>query len=185
VNQQTNPSVEPELWRLAALHAACAAPLVVLAVWFGLVDSPALDEGRCSSCGVEGYVIAAHLAAAVWLAAVVAYAAAARRGERAPGPVTVRALAAVGVFVAACLAWPALFKVPGAVTLVASLLLFPVAAILWIVEAVRLWRRPPRTAADAAGHLTLVLAEAWVSLVVLLPAVFAWVWLDRVDWLVF
>ena len=67
----------------------------------------------------------------------------------------------------------------------ASLLLFPVAAILWIVEAVRLWRRPPQTAADAAGHLTLVLAEAWVSLVVLLPAVFAWVWLDRVDWIVF
>ena len=34
-------------------------------------------------------------------------------------------------------------------------------------------------------HMTFVLAQAWVSLVVLLPAVFAWVWLDRVDWIVF
>ena len=93
---------------LLLLHAACAAPLLALAVWFGLVDSPAFDEGRCSSCGVEGYVIAAHVAAAVWLAAVVAFAAAARRDERdgirAPGPVTLRALAAVGAFMAAW--WP-------------------------------------------------------------------------------
>ena len=174
---------------LLLLHAACAAPLLALAVWFGLVDSPAFDEGRCSSCGVEGYVIAAHVAAAVWLAAVVAFAAAARRHERegirTPGRVTLRALAAAGAAMAAFLAWPVLFNVPAAVALVASLLLIPVAAIFWIVEAATLWRRPPRTATDTARHLTFVLAQAWVSLVVLLPAVFAWIWLDRVDWIVF
>jgi hypothetical protein len=159
--------------------------LVALAVWFGLVDSPALDEGRCSSCGVEGYVIAAHLAAAVWLAAVVAYAAAARRNERAPGPVTIRALVAVAAFTAVSLVWPALFKIPATVALEASLLLIPVACVVWIVEAARLWRRPPQVAADTEHHLTIVLAESWVCLVVLLPAIFAWVWLDRVDWLVF
>ena len=53
------------------------------------------------------------------------------------------------------------------------------------MEAARLWRRPPRSAADTDGHLTIVLAQAWVCLVVLLPAIYAWVWLDRVDWLVF
>ena len=189
MNPGTNSIVEPDISVLGVLHVACAAPLVVLAIWFGLIDSPALDEGRCSSCGVEGYVVAAHLVAAVWLGAVVAYAAAARRGIRegirAPGPVTVRALAAVAVFTAVSLAWPALFKIPAVVALVASLLLIPVAGIAWIVEAARLWRRPPQVAADTDGHLTILLAQAWVCLVVLLPAIYAWVWLDRVDWLVF
>jgi hypothetical protein len=174
---------------LLLLHLASAAPLVALAVWFGLVDSPALDEGRCSSCGVEGYVIAAHVAAAAWLAAVVASTAVVRRrgreGVPAPGPVTVRALAAIGAFTAACLVWHQLFTPPAAVALVVSLVLFPAVAIWWIVEAARLWRRPPPTAFDTDRRLTFALAQAWVSLVVLLPAVFAWIWLDRVDWLVF
>jgi hypothetical protein len=165
------------------LHLACAAPLIALALWFGVVDSPGIGEGRC--CGVEGYVIAAHVVAAVWLAVVVAWTAAARAAQPAPGPVTIRALAAVGVFTAACLLWPALFRVPGAVALVASLLLLPVASIAWTVQGALLWRRPPRTAADTKRRATFALAQAWVSLVLLLPAVFAWVWLDRVDWIVF
>jgi hypothetical protein len=170
---------------LLLLHLAAAAPLVALAAWFGLVDSPAFDEGRCSSCGVEGYVIAAHVAAAVWLAAVVACVAALRRDARAPGPITIRVLAAAGAFMVACLVWPDLFKAPATVALLTSLLLIPLAALFWTVEAVRLWRHPPQAAAGTDRHLTFALAQAWVSLLVLLPAVFAWVWVDRVDWIVF
>jgi len=47
-----------------------------------------------------------------------------------------------------------------------------------------LCRHPP-TDADTGRHPTFALAQAWVSLVVLLPALFAWTWLDRVDWIVF
>jgi hypothetical protein len=171
--------------QLLLLHLACAAPLVALAVWFGAVDSPALAEGRCSSCGVEGYVVAAHVVAAFWLAAVVARVAAARRGESAPGPVTIRGLAAVGAFIAVCLLWPALFEAPATVALIASLLLIPVAVVAWLGEAAWLWRKPPASAPDTQRHATFALAQAWVSLVLLLPAAFAWVWLDRVDWIVF
>src|ERR687895_442942 len=86
---------------LGAFDLACAVPLVALAVWFGLIDRLPFGEGRCSSCGVEGYVIGAHVAAAAWLGAVIACAAAARRqfreGIRVPSRATVVALAAVTV----------------------------------------------------------------------------------------
>jgi len=189
MNTETNSTVEPEVGVLIALHVAAAAPLVALTVWFGLVDSPALGEGRCSSCGVESYVIAAHVAAAVWLGAVVAYAAAARRrareGQTGPGAFTLRALAAVGAYTAACLLWHPLFTPVAAVTLVASFVLFPAAIIWWPLEAVRLWRRPPQTPAATERRLTFALVQAWVGLVALLPAVYSWVWVDRVDWFVF
>src|SRR5437764_6129549 len=109
---------------LLALQLGCAVPLVGLAVWFGVVDRLPSGEGRCSSCGVEGYVIAAHVAAAGWLAAMVMCAAAARReareGVRAPGRVTLIALAAVALFVAACLAWHPLFTPVAVATWLAS-----------------------------------------------------------------
>jgi glucan phosphoethanolaminetransferase (alkaline phosphatase superfamily) len=175
--------------RLLLLRLACAAPLLALAAWFGLADPSGFGEGRCSSCGVEGYVIAAHLVAAVWLAGVVAYASALRRREREgvfePGPTTVKALAAAGAYAAACLLWHPLLTPLATAALVASFVLFPAFALWWIVEPARLWHKPPQTAAETDRRLTFALVEAWVALVVLLPAVFAWVWTDRVDWIVF
>ena len=50
----------PTVPALFALHAAYMVPLLALAVWFGLIDRLPFGEGRCSSCGVEGYVIAAQ-----------------------------------------------------------------------------------------------------------------------------
>jgi len=40
-----------------AMHLGCGVPLVALAVWFGLLDKLPFGEGRCSSCGLEGYVL--------------------------------------------------------------------------------------------------------------------------------
>src|SRR5215203_2143597 len=67
---------------LLALHMAMGVPLIALGVWFGAIDQLPVGEDRCASCGVEGYVIAAHVVAAVWLGAVVAATAAARRRVR-------------------------------------------------------------------------------------------------------
>jgi len=50
---------------------------------------------------------------------------------------------------------------------------------------VRWWRRPPTGPDEVRRSLTSALWLSWTSLLVLLPATFAWVWLDRVDWLVF
>jgi hypothetical protein len=172
---------------LLALHVAYAAPLVAPAAWFGLVDRLPFGEGRCASCGVEGYVIAAHVAAAAWLGAVVAVAAAARRAARegvaALGRVTVRALAAVAAFVVAALLWHPLAAPPAFAAMLASIVTFPFAVVWWPLAALLLVRRPPTTA--TAAELDRALAAAWVSLTVLLPALFAWVWADRVEWLVF
>jgi hypothetical protein len=174
---------------LLALHLGSGFPLVALAIWFGVFDRLPLGEGRCSSCGLEGYVIAAHVAAAAWLGAMVASLAAARRqvreGVRAPGRVTIGALAAVGLFVVASLAWHPLFSVPAFAAMIASIVLFPVAVIWWTLGAIAWWRRPPRTDAELRRRLRGALAAAWVSLIVLLPALLAWVWADRVEWLVF
>jgi hypothetical protein len=68
--------------------------------------------------------------------------------------------------------------------MVASLLAFPFAAVWWTIAALVLARRP-LTAAELRRRLTAALAAAWASLTLLLPALFAWVWADRVAWLVF
>jgi len=174
---------------LIAVHLAWALPLVALALWFGVVDTPAIGEGRCASCGVEGYVIAAHLVAALWLAGVVAWTAAARRrlteGIAAPGHVTLAGLGVVAVVVLASLAWHPLLNVPAFAAMIASIALFPALAVLWVVQLVLWTRRPPASEDELAKRLRGELAMAWVGLVVLLPAMFGWVWADRVDWLVF
>jgi hypothetical protein len=179
----------PSARSLIALHLACGLPIVALALWFSLIDRLPFGEGRCSSCGVEGYVIAAHVVAAAWLGAVVAYATAARRqareGTRAPGRVTTGALAFVALFVLASLFWHRLFSVPAFVATIASIVLLPAAGIWWLIGAVAWSRRPPRTDGELDRRLGGELVAAWVSLTLLLPAVFGWVWLDRVDWLVF
>ena len=171
------------------LHFAWALPLVVLAVWFGMLDTPAIDEGRCASCGVEGYVIAAHLVAGLWLGGVVAWAAAERRriteGIAAPGPLTLAGLAAVAAVALASLAWHPLLDLPAFAAMVASIALFPALAVAWVVLPVVWSRRPSPSADELARRLRGELILAWLGLVVLLPATFGWVWADRVDWLVF
>jgi hypothetical protein len=178
----------PTARTLIALHIATGAPLVALAVWFGAVDRVPPGAGRCSSCGVEGYVIAVHLVAAAWLAAVIASVSAARRrlrtGIAAPGPATVRAIVAVALILGVAVVWHPLLGVPAAAALVLSIVVAPTSAIWWVLAAVVLWRSPPAAQALDA-RLKVASTASWVSLVVLLPAVFAWVWLDRVEWLVF
>jgi glucan phosphoethanolaminetransferase (alkaline phosphatase superfamily) len=180
---------QPSARSLLVLHLGRALPLVALAIWFGLIDRMPFGEGRCSSCGMEGYVIAAHVVAAGWLAVLVACAAAARRrlqeGVGAPGRVTLTALAAVGLFVAASLVWHDLFSPPAFAAMLASLVLFPAAAIWWLVGPVAWWRRPPHTDRELRRRLGAQLTAAWMALTLLLPAMFGWVWADRVDWLVF
>jgi hypothetical protein len=179
----------PSARLLLVLHLAWGVPLVALAVWFGLIDRLPFGEGRCSSCGVEGYVIVAHVVAAGWLAVLVACAAAARRqvreGVGAPGRLTLAALVAVAAFVAMSLVWHGLFSPPAFAAMLASVVLFPSAAILWLLGALAWWRRPPQTDRELRRRLDAQLTAAWVSLTLLLPAVFAWVWADRVEWLVF
>jgi hypothetical protein len=174
--------------RLWLLHLACGVPLIALALWFGMIDRLPFGERRCSSCGVEGYVIAAHVAAAAWLAAVTALAAAARRrltqGTSAPGSVTVAALAAVAVFAAASLVRHQLFSVPAFAAMIASVALLPLAGLRWLIVLIS-WRRPTVTDSELRQRATGTLVAAWVSLTLLLPAVFAWVWTDRVEWIVF
>ena len=171
-----------------ALLVACALPLAALAVWFGLVDSPGIGEGRCDSCGVEGYVIAAHVAAAGWLALVVAAASTVRRvatGLAGPGTATLCTLGLVFVFIAVALFWHQIFRVPGTIAVLASLVLYPVAVVWWVYAVLRWWRRPPTQPDALRGGVTNTLLLSWVCLLVLLPATFGWVWLDRVDWVVF
>lgn len=172
-----------------ALHLACALPIAGLAAWFGLIDRLPFGEGRCSSCGVEGYVIAAHLVAAAWLAALVAGAAAARRrltdGVAAPGRVTGAGLAGVAVFVGASLLWHPVFTPAAFAAMLVSLLPLPAGAIWWLMAGIGLWRHPPRTSLALRRSMDCALAASWITLAVLLPAVFGWVWVDRVEWLVF
>src|SRR4051794_20317416 len=119
---------------LLMLHLACAAPLIALVLWFGAVDRLPVGEGRCSSCGVEGYVIAAHVIAAAWLGAVVACAAAARREVRegigAPGRATIGMLTGVALFLAAGGGWHPLFPLPVGAGVVAC---------LGLLSAPRIW----------------------------------------------
>jgi hypothetical protein len=179
----------PSARALPALHLACAAPPIALVLWFGAIDRLPFGEGRCSSCGVEGYVIAAHVVAAARLGVVVACTAAARREVRegigTPGRATIGALAGVALFVTASLAWHPLSTPPVLAAMLASVVLFPVAAICWVVGALVWWRRPPRTEAELRRRLAGTLAAAWISLTLVVPAIFGWVWADRVDWLVF
>lgn len=180
--------LRPERPVVLGLLGACAAPLAILAVWFGLVDPTGLGEGRCSSCGVEGYVIAAHVAAAAWLALVVFAFSTVRRvaaGEAGPGAATVGALLLVAVFTGVSLLWHRAFAVPGTVALVAAFVLYPVAVVWCGVAAVSWWCRPPKSPHEVHRSLTSALWLTWICLLVLLPATFAWVWADRVDWLVF
>ena len=50
---------------------------------------------------------------------------------------------------------------------------------------IELAARPPRTDEQVARWARLALIAAWVSLLVLVPAVYAWTSTDRVQWLVF
>jgi hypothetical protein len=89
---------------------------------------------------VERFVIAAHVAAAGCLALVVAALSAVRRlaaGAAGPGATTVYALLLVGVFIGVSLAWHTAFAVPAAVSLVASFVLYPVAAVWWGAAVLR------------------------------------------------
>lgn len=174
---------------LLMLHLACGAAPIALVLWFGAIDRLPFGEGRCSSCGVEGYVIVAHVVAAAWLGAVVACTAAARREVRegigAPGRATIGVLAGVALFVAASVAWHPLSTVPVVTAMLASVVVFPAATTWWVIRALVYWRRPPRSEAELRRRLAGTLAAAWISLTLVLPAVFGWVWVDRVDWLVF
>jgi glucan phosphoethanolaminetransferase (alkaline phosphatase superfamily) len=98
---------------------------------------------------------------------------------------TVGALAAVAIFVLASLIWRGLFAVPAPVAMLVSVVLLPVAGIWWVLDAARWWLRSPESEAGLRRSVSGTLAAAWVSLTVLLPAVFAWVWADRVSWIVF
>ena len=163
------------------LHAASVAPLVVLAVWFGAVDTLDVGEMRCQSCGVEGYVMAAHLAAAAVLAAVAALGSALREGAAGrparPATPTLRVLVLAAALAAGLLVWPE----PVGVYVLAMAIAAPFAALataVWWVVAL-----PPFT--DRSLAVGGVLARTWMSLFVLLPGLYAWVWLSRVSWLVF
>ena len=167
----------PVVW---LLHAASVAPLVVLAVWFGGVDTRGVGELRCGGCGVEGYVTAAHLVAAAMLAAVAALGSALR--ERAAGrPArpdgrTLCVLGMAGALTAGVLAWPE----PVGLYLVGAAIVAPFVALgtaVWWVLALRPF-------SDRAVALAGVIARTWVGLFVLLPGLYAWVWLSRVSWLV-
>jgi hypothetical protein len=91
----------------------------------------------------------------------------------------------VGVFIGVSLGWDAAFAVLATLALVASFVLYPVAVVWWGVDMLRWWRRPPTSPDEVRRSLTSALRLSWTSLLVLLPATFAWVWLDRVDWFVF
>jgi hypothetical protein len=166
------------------LVAASGLPIAALAVWFGLLDPMPFGEGRCGSCGVEAWVTAAHVAAAVWLGGVVAIASASRTGA-GPGPVTVAGLGAVALFVVVSLLWnPPLMVLLVALALAASPLLLPAAAVCWLVTTFA-WGRPPGSEAELRRRFDLSLAGAWVTLTLLLPAVYGWVYIDRVNLITF
>jgi hypothetical protein len=174
---------------LLALHVAWGLPAVCLALYFGVLDTPAFGEGRCSSCGIEGYVIGAHLTGAVIAAAVVIVASALRRrldtGVAAPGGVAVGILAGAGLYVTIGLIWHDAFTPLAFAALLGSFVLFPVAGFWWVVGMIELAARPPRTDEQLARWARFTLTGAWVSLLALVPAVYAWTWTDRVQWLVF
>jgi hypothetical protein len=176
------PWPPPTSRAILALHLATGLPLIALAVWFGVVDSPA--SGRCASCGVEGYVIAAHVAAALWLGGVIAATAAARRqaehGVAAPGPRTQLALAGAALFTLAALRWHALFGLPAVAGMAVSFFLGPAGALWWLLRTAAWLTRP---AVPAQLHSSLI--AAWLGLAVLLPGLFGWIWAERVQWLVF
>jgi hypothetical protein len=175
----------PTARAMLGLHVAAGVPLVALAVWFGAIDRLPFGAGRCGSCGVEGYVVAAHAVAALWLGAVVAATATARRrarGDAAAGPDrrTLAGLAAAAGFGAAALAWHPLFSLPALAAMVVSLLLAPAGGLWWVLRTAAWLRRAPDP-----GELTGSLTAAWLALAVLLPALFGWIWTDRVEWIVF
>ena len=171
-----------------ALHLAPLAVLGLLALWFGQVDHRVVGErGRCGSCGVEGYVLALHAVAALALGAVVLACSRMReahagRGAR-PGRRTAICLGAAGAYLLASLVHHELFDLYGFVMLVVSPVAALAALVWWAVDLLRLRRAAP--AADRPELLTSMLARAWLSLIVLLPGLFAWVWADRVQWFVF
>lgn len=61
----------------------------------------------------------------------------------------------------------------------------PVSVIWWTLAGVAWWRRAPADGAELQQRYGRALVAVWVSLIELLPAHFAWVWADRVQWLVF
>lgn len=165
---------------MLALHLATGLPLLALALWFGVIDRVPAGEGRCPSCGVEPYIIAAHVVAALWLGATIAAIDAARRRSVGPGRRTRIALAGAAILIAVALVWHPLFNVPALAAMVVSIVLAPAAAVWWLLRTVAWARRPA-----VPDELRASLVAAWIALGVLLPGLFGWVWTDRVDWLVF
>lgn len=165
----------------AALHAFPAALFAALGAWFTLVDSPAFGQDRCSSCGVEGYVIAVYAAAAAGLLGSVA--ALARLRDKDLGRWTRRALTAAAGYLALIVLWHAAFTPYALVMLFAAPLAGVGAGAWWAASSVTLGRR--RGQPVDRRQVTGALARAWLSALVLLPGAFAWTWADRVAWLVF
>ena len=163
--------------RLLAVHVVPVLALGALAVWFGVLDTSAFGEGRCPSCGVEGYVVAAHAAVAVLLAAAIALGVR-LRGRRGRGTLILAVLAGIGA--GAAIAWDAVFSVYALVALLGSLAVAPLVLVWWAVSSPAILRRAPAT-----HELDGALTRAWLALLVLLPGLFAAVWLDRVEWFVF
>jgi hypothetical protein len=90
----------------------------------------------------------------------------------------------VALFVLASLAEHNLFSLPAFAAMLLSVVVAPLALIWLPLRMVRWWRRPPSDDAAPRAARADVLA-AWLALIVLLPGLFAWVWLDRVAWLTF
>ena len=116
---------------------------------------------------------AAHVAVGLLLGAVIA--AGSPRGRR-----TNLALALVALGVVVGMLWSAAFSVYALVALLGSLGVAPLVLVWSAVSTPAILRGVPQ-AHEVHGALT----RAWLALLVLLPGLFAAVWLDRVDWFVF
>lgn len=81
--------------------------------------------------------------------------------------------------------WHALFDWPALIAMIASVVTVPAAGIWWLVTAVAWVRQPAATDDELSDRLRRELIAAWASLTLLLPATYAWIWSDRVAWLVF
>ena len=101
--------------------------------------------------------------------------------EAGPGRATLLVLALAGAYLAASLVHHPLFDVLGRPAVFASLLAGPATAAWWLVVSVMLARRPRHRPAGEK-EIRGALVRAWVSLLVLLPGLYGWVWVSRVDW---
>lgn len=100
-------------------------------------------------------------------------------------PVGASRCAGVAAFVGASLIWHPVFTPVAFAAMLVSLVLLPAGAMCWLLTGIRLWRHPPRTSRALHRSWNRALAAAWIGLALLLPALFGWIWTDRVEWLVF